>query len=89
MHEDICDYTLLIHQLSCSKSSVFLTSPPLWFRLKYVNTTGWIVMKFCPDIHVPQMMNPNEFGDPLTFSTSTTMRLTFLFFSEMSQEVLI
>ncbi len=30
-------------------------------------TSGWIVMKFCTDIHGPQMMYCTEFGDPLTF----------------------
>ncbi len=31
-------------------------------------TTEWIAMDaFCADIHVPQMMNPNDFAHPLTF----------------------
>ena len=30
-------------------------------------TIRWIVMNFCTDIHVPQMMKPTDFGDPLTF----------------------
>lgn len=25
-------------------------------------------MKICADIHDPQWMNPNDFGDPVTFS---------------------
>lgn len=30
-------------------------------------TIGWIAMKCCTDIRGPQRMNPNVFGDPLTF----------------------
>lgn len=38
-------------------------------------------MKFFTDIHDPQRMNSNKFGDVLTFPSSATMR--FLFISEM------
>ncbi len=30
-------------------------------------TIGWIAMGICTGIHDPQRMNPNDFGDPLTF----------------------
>lgn len=31
------------------------------------STTGWTVMTFCTQIHVPLRMTWNNFGDPLTF----------------------
>lgn len=30
-------------------------------------------MKFCPDIHGNQKMNPNEFDDPMTFPLVVAM----------------
>lgn len=33
----------------------------------WMNEDGWIVVKFCADIHGLQRMNPDSFGDPLTF----------------------
>ncbi len=44
-------------------------------------------MKFCADIRGPRMMNPNDFGDHVTFP-GATLRLTFLFFCEMFQQLL-
>lgn len=35
----------------------------------------WIPAKFCTDIHAPQMMNLNDFDDPMTFPSNITMRL--------------
>ncbi len=35
-----------------------LVDPPLLSKLKYQQTTGWIAMKFCADIHGSQRMNP-------------------------------
>ncbi len=34
----------------------------------------WIAMKFGTDIHVPPRINCNDFGDPLTFSSSSIIR---------------
>lgn len=44
------------------------------------------LMKFCADIHGPQKMNPNGFGDPNGFgvSLSATMRSIFVVLSEKS-----
>ncbi len=42
-------------------------SPPLWFGLNISAITGWIAVKVCTDIHNAQMINHNNFGDPLTF----------------------
>lgn len=53
----------------------WLVSPTLWLR--YISTSiVWFSMKCGATIHGTQRMNPSEFGDPLTFSFSTTMRLT-------------
>ena len=30
-------------------------------------STGWIIIIFFADIHIPLRMNVNHFGDPLTF----------------------
>ncbi len=49
-----------------------------------VSTVGWIAMEFCTDIHGFQRMNPNDFGDPLTFPLAPP----FVFLSEMSQQPL-
>ncbi len=51
----------------------------LWSELKYHNSYWLDAVTFRRDIHGPQKMNPNY------FSSSATMRLTFLFFREMSQ----
>lgn len=32
-----------------------------------IKTSGWINIKFDRDINGPQRLNPNDFGDPLTF----------------------
>ncbi len=45
-------------------------------------------MTFCTDIHDAQRMNPNDFDNPLIFSSCATMRLTFVVLSEMSQQLL-
>lgn len=37
-------------------------------------------------IHVCQRINPCDFGDPLTFFSSTTSLVRFTFFSAMSQQ---
>lgn len=42
-------------------------------------------MQFVTDIHGPQIMIPNDSGDPFPFTT--TMRLTFVDFSETSQRL--
>ncbi len=42
----------------------------VWFGQLQVRsrlTVGWIGTKICTDTFVPQRMNPNDFGDPLTF----------------------
>ncbi len=44
---------------------------------------NFVVLKFSANIHGPKRMNPSYFGDPLTFSSSTNMRLTFMVLSEM------
>ncbi len=38
----------------------------LWLGYKLF-CCGWIALKLRTDIHGLQMMNPNDFGDPLTF----------------------
>lgn len=45
-------------------------------------TIGWIAIKFSTDIHGSQKMYPTD------FSFSATIRLTFVIFSEMSQQLL-
>ncbi len=39
-------------------------------------TTGWLALKLWV-IHGPQRMNPTDFGDSLSFSSSATSRLKF------------
>ena len=39
-------------------------------------------------IHGSQRMDPNDFGNPLTFSTIVSMRLTFVVVSEMLRQIL-
>ncbi len=46
--------------------------------------TGWIGTEFGADIHDPQMMNPNDLGNP----SSATMRFTFVVLREISQQLL-
>lgn len=38
--------------------------------LNISKTIIWITMKVCTDIHDFQTMNPNYFGDPVTFHTA-------------------
>ncbi len=45
-------------------ASIWLVSPPLWFRLKYLNSYS---VDCYGNIHVRQRMTPIHFGDPLTF----------------------
>lgn len=40
------------------------------FKQSVLTTVGWTVMKFGLDIHVPQRINCNHFGDPLTFNVA-------------------
>lgn len=47
-------------------------------------TLGWIAMKLHTGIHVPQRVNPLDFGD---FSSTAIMRLTFLRRSEISWQL--
>lgn len=42
---------------------------PLWSRLKFSTPH----LTFGPDIHVPQMKNPSDFGGPPDFSTDATI----------------
>ncbi len=35
--------------------------------LNISTTIAWIGIKFCTDFHGSQRMNPNDFGDPMTF----------------------
>lgn len=41
-------------------------------------STNWIDTKYLTIIYGPQRMNPNDFGDPLTFSSSATMRSIYV-----------
>lgn len=45
-----------------------LVGLPLWLRVKYLKTVGWIVIKLSTDIHVSLRIRPSDFGDPLTFN---------------------
>lgn len=47
----------------------------------------WITMKPDTNIHGAQRMNRNDFDDP-DFSSSATIRMTFVVFSEMSRQLL-
>lgn len=40
-------------------------------------TIGWIAVRFATDIHGPQWMNCDEFGELLTVLSSTTNSLTW------------
>lgn len=42
--------------------------PPLWSRLKHLTTE----LKLCPPIHCSQRMNPTNFGDLFSSSTTTS-----------------
>ncbi len=51
-------------------------------------STGWIGTKFGTDIHDSRTMNPNDFGDPLTFFPHAPPQGSyFLCFIEMSQQL--
>ena len=39
---------------------------------------GWIPMEFNMDVHVSQRMNPDDFGDPLTFPLMPPVGYIFL-----------
>lgn len=41
-------------------------------------------MKCVKNIHVPQRKNPAAFSDPLTFSSSAALRLTFTVLREIA-----
>lgn len=56
---------------------------PDWSML----TIGWIVVKFSTDIRGFHWMNRTDFGDP-DFSSSPIMRLKYLVFTEISQQLL-
>lgn len=45
----------------------------VWFKLKISTTMAWTAIKSCTDIDGPQIINPNDFGNPLTLFA--TMRL--------------
>ncbi len=51
-------------------------------------TIGWIVIKFCTDVHGSQRMNPTDFGDPLTFSLAPPAGQSFHLSCEISQYLL-
>lgn len=51
------------------------------------STAGWNAFKFGWDVHGPHLMNPTDFDDPLTFFSSSTTRLRFVFLGEMSQQL--
>lgn len=63
-----------MHQFLGSSGGRF-SDQLLWSRLKYLNNMGWT---FGTDVYVPQRMNPNDIGDPLSFLSSNM--LTFLRF---------
>lgn len=42
---------------------------------KYLSTIRRIAMTFCTDLSGPQMLNPNDFSDPLTFPLAPTLNL--------------
>ena len=44
-------------------------------------------MKSFADVHGPQRMNPNEFGDPLTFLIVPPAGQTVCLFSKASQQL--
>lgn len=48
-----------------------------------ISTIGWIAIKFCKDIHVPQRMKHPNFDDPLTFPYCHQQG-DILFFSEIT-----
>ncbi len=64
-----------------------LVGPPLWSTLKYVNN----YLKICADIHGAQRMNPDDFGDPLTFLLvrQAGQIVHFHVFCEMYENVLV
>lgn len=51
-------------------------SPLLWSRLKYVWTTGWIIMKSDTDVCGSQRIHYNDFD----YLVSSTMKVTFVVF---------
>lgn len=75
-------YCIVVFSHACSialgvaMSDIWLVCPPLWSRLRDRNNY-WMN---CTEIH-----GPNDFGDSLTFSSSATMRLTFVVLSEMAR----
>lgn len=55
------------------------------FTVKYL---GLIAMKLAADGRCPMRIKYNDEGDPLTFPQRPSMRLTFLLFIEISQQLL-
>ncbi len=45
----------------------FVMAVDLKLSTKFSTTITWIGMKFSTDVHDPQRMIPDDFGDPLTF----------------------
>ncbi len=50
-------------------------------------TFGWIALKFCTDIHGAQRINPNDFGDPLTFPLAPPAGITYHLSCKISQHL--
>lgn len=65
------------------------SSEALWMAVTVCQSVSWsttvIVTTFGADIHGRQTINPKYFGDPLTSSSSASMRLTRWVLSEMQQ----
>ena len=52
----------LINDVQCTKEGWLLIGQ--FTTLSITITIGWITMEFCTDIHSPQRLHPNDFGDP-------------------------
>ncbi len=65
----------LLRQFKSSETLAFhyglLVCPPLWSRLEY-QLLDELPLNLCTDIHDPQRINPNHFGEPLTIPLGET-----------------
>lgn len=68
--------TLVIFHLALQAGKNVLKLYTVCHLYSEISGHRWIGVYFCTDLHVPQWMSFNGFGDPL--SSSTTMRLEFV-----------
>lgn len=82
---NMCCFPVFSHACDTVRGMEISVCPLLWSRLQTLVCCREL---FCTDIHVPLGMNRSDLVERMTFSFSATMRLIFLDFSKMTQQLL-